>query len=83
MRLTVLPVRQVQAPLARLLVRQPALISDTRQACRVPTSAVVLSVFGMHALRLGSVNELEAQLRIPSRWEPWVGPRKPSADTLG
>lgn len=60
-----------------------ALISDTRQASRVPTSAVFLSVFGMHALRLGSFNELEAHLRIPGRWEPWVGARKPSADTLG
>lgn len=37
----------------------------------------------MHALRLGSFNELETQLRMPGRWEPWVGPRKPSADTLG
>jgi Transposase DDE domain len=56
---------------------------DNRQSPEVPASAVFLSVFGMHALRLGSFNELEAQLRIARRWEPWVGPRKPSADTLG
>lgn len=37
----------------------------------------------MHAVRLGSFNELEQQLNIPARWEPWVGTRKPSADTLG
>ncbi len=60
-----------------------ARISDTRHDPEVPTSAVFLSVFGMHALRLGSFNDLEAHLRIPGRWEPWVGPRKPSADTLG
>jgi hypothetical protein len=58
-------------------------IRDTRQNPDVPTSAVFLSVFAMHALRLGSLNELETQFRIPGRWEPWVGPRKPSADTLG
>lgn len=58
-------------------------LRDTRQRSQIPTSAVVLSVFGMHALRLGSFNELEANLRIPGRWEPWVGSRKPSADTLG
>ncbi|MGH7535234.1 MAG: transposase, partial [Gemmatimonadales bacterium] len=33
--------------------------------------------------RLGSFHELEARLRIPGCWEAWVGPRKPSADTLG
>lgn len=58
-------------------------LRDARQFPQVPTSSVFLSVFAMHALRLGSFNELEAQLRIPCRWEPWVGTRKPSADSLG
>jgi len=58
-------------------------IRDSRRNPEIPASAVFLSVFGMHALRLGSFNELEAQLRMPSRWESWVGLRKPSADTLG
>lgn len=60
-----------------------ALVHDSRRNPEVPTSAVFLSVFAMHALRLGSFNNLEAHLRIPGRWEPWVGSRKPSADTLG
>ena len=56
---------------------------DSRQDPEIPTAAVFLSIFAMHALRLGSFNELEAQLRMPGRWEPWVGPRAPSADALG
>lgn len=60
-----------------------AVIRDARQDPEVPTSAVFLSVFGMHAVRLGSFNGLEQQLKIPKRWDPWVGPLKPSADTLG
>lgn len=58
-------------------------IRDGRRNPEIPASAVFLSVFGMHALHLGSFNELEAQLRIPARWESWTGPAKPSADTLG
>lgn len=58
-------------------------VHDTRKAPRIPASAIFLSVFGMHALRLGSFNEMEQQLKIPARWEPWVGKLKPSADTLG
>jgi hypothetical protein len=75
--------------LARYLERhwefrdRAALLRDGRQDPQVPTAAVFLSVFAMHAMRLGSFNELEAQLRIAGRWEPWVGRRKPSADTLG
>lgn len=37
----------------------------------------------MFALRLRSFNALEEELRLPLRWERWVGPKKPSADTLG
>lgn len=58
-------------------------LQDSRLYCQVPTSAVFLSVFGMFATRLPSLNAMEGELRLPGRWEPWVGPRKPSADTLG
>ena len=58
-------------------------LKDTRQYCQFPTSAVFLSVFGMMAQRLGSLNELEEQLRLPRRWDAWTGPKKPSADTIG
>ena len=57
-------------------------VRDSRHKPTVPTSAVFLSVFGMHTVRHGSINALEQQLQIPGRWEPWVGPIKPSADTV-
>jgi Transposase DDE domain len=37
----------------------------------------------MYVLRLRSFNTLEQELRLPSRWEAWVGGCKPSADTIG
>lgn len=58
-------------------------LGDTRQSAQIPTASVFLSALGMYALRLPSFNELEQQLKLPGRWEPWVGPRKPSADTMG
>ena len=39
-------------------------VRDTRQNPPIPTSAVFLSVFGMHAVRHGSINALEQQLKI-------------------
>jgi hypothetical protein len=58
-------------------------LRDTRQYPQIPTSSVFLSVFGMMAQRLGSLNGLEQQLRMPGRWDAWTGPKKPSADTVG
>lgn len=60
-----------------------ATLRDSRKQPKIPTSAVFLTVFLTHATRLGSFNGAEQQLKIPGRWEPWVGPLKPSADTLG
>lgn len=57
-------------------------VRDSRQHAQVPSPAVFLSAFGMHVVRLGSLNGLELQFQIPGRWEPWVGPIKPSADTM-
>jgi hypothetical protein len=37
----------------------------------------------MYVLRLRSFNALEEELRLGSRWEAWIGPRRPSADTIG
>lgn len=56
---------------------------DSRQDPDIPSSAIFLSVFGMDARRMGSLNRLEAELRIPARWEPLVGKRKPSAEAVG
>ena len=57
-------------------------VRDSRKNSTIPTSAIFLSVFGMHSIRLGSLNGLEQQLQIPGRWEPLVGPVKPSADAV-
>lgn len=64
----------------------PALVQhvrDNRPAAQIPASSVFLSTFGLFAVRFPSFNALEQELRIPARWEPWVGSIKPSADTLG
>ncbi|MEK7516021.1 MAG: transposase, partial [Patescibacteria group bacterium] len=58
-------------------------LKDHRLYAQIPTQAVFLSCFGMFSLRLPSFNELEQQLKIPQRWDGWVGPAKPSADALG
>ena len=58
-------------------------LRDTRRRPRIPTATVWLCAFTMFAVRLPSFHGLEQELRRPRRWERWVGPRKPSADTLG
>ena len=58
-------------------------VRDRRPRCRIPPSSIFLSVFGMFSIRLQSFNELELQFQIPRRWKPFIGPRLPSADTLG
>lgn len=57
--------------------------TDSRAWSKISTSSVYLSCFGMFVLRLQSFNALEAELKLPHRWEAWVGKEKPSADTLG
>lgn len=58
-------------------------LQDTRRRPQVPTSSVWLAVFALFALRFRSFNAFEQELRRPRVWEAWVGPRKPSADTMG
>ena len=58
-------------------------LRDTRRRPRIPTATVWLCAFTMFAVRLPSFHGLEQELRRPRRWERWVGPCKPSADTLG
>lgn len=58
-------------------------VRDSRSAAVIPTSSVFLSAFGLFATRRPSFNAMEQDLKMPSRWEPWVGKSKPSADTLG
>ncbi len=58
-------------------------LRDTRPQPQIPTAAVWTSAFFMIATRRGSLNAIESELRVPRRLEPLVGPRKPSADTVG
>jgi hypothetical protein len=58
-------------------------LRDSRRRPQIATSCVWLCAFGMFALRFRSFNAFEQELRRPRVWEAWVGPRKPSADTLG
>lgn len=58
-------------------------LRDDRKRPQIPTAAIFTSVLMMCATRLNSLNALEGELRIPRRWEKIVGPRKPSADSIG
>jgi hypothetical protein len=58
------------------------LLKDERKNPSIPTVSVFLGLFGGFAVRSGSLNQLEAQFKIPGRWERWIGSRKPSADTI-
>jgi len=58
-------------------------VRDSRPRSQIPAANIFLSVFGLFAVRLSSLNEMEQQLKIPRRWDAFVGKRKPSADTIG
>ncbi|MDP2865092.1 MAG: hypothetical protein Q8O90_02500 [Elusimicrobiota bacterium] len=58
------------------------LLKDGRKSPSVPTASVFLGLFGMFMLRLGSINQLASQFKIPGRWERWVGRITPSGDTI-
>lgn len=60
-----------------------ARLRDDRVAPQIPTSNVFRSVFLLFALRLGSFNRLEQELKRRGRWDSLIGGRKPSADTVG
>ena len=60
-----------------------ATLQDDRERPQVCTMAVWSSVFALFATQRGSLHALEGELRIPKRLEALVGPRKPSADTIG
>lgn len=58
-------------------------LRDTRVNPQIPANAVWTSVFLMFALRLGSLNRLEQELRRGGSWRKLLGGRPPSADTVG
>ena len=55
-------------------------ISDTRPKPQISTRSALLSSFIMHLTRLGSLNALDAELRLP---KSFIGKDNPSADTIG
>jgi len=60
-----------------------AAFGDARLRPQITTSAIWTSAFAMFATRLGSLNAMESELRVPKRLDGLLGPRKPSADTVG
>jgi Holliday junction resolvase-like predicted endonuclease len=58
-------------------------ILDSRERPQISVSSVWSSTFFMFAARLGSLNAIESELRIPKRMDGFVGKKKPSADTIG
>lgn len=58
-------------------------VRDDRQEPQIPTGAIWTSTFAMLAMGAGSLHAMESQLRVPKRLDGLVGPRKPSADTIG
>ncbi len=65
------------------LCEQVCRLRDSRRRPQIPTSTVWLAAFALFALRFRSFNAFEQELRRPRVWEAWLGPRKPSADTMG
>ena len=58
-------------------------ITDTRSASRISTPSILWSSVAMHVTRLGSLNALDVELRLPKRIESFMGKDKPSVDTIG
>jgi hypothetical protein len=58
-------------------------ITDTRSMPQISTQSVLLSSSIMHLTRLGSLNALDVELRLPKRIESFIGEDKPSVDTIG
>lgn len=60
-----------------------ATLKDYRVKPQISTSSIWLSAFAMFTTRRPSLNSIETLLRIPKRLDNLIGPRKPSADTIG
>jgi len=58
-------------------------ITDTRSKPQISTQSVLISSLIMQLTRLGSLNALDAQLRLPKRVDSFIGKDKPSVDTIG
>lgn len=57
-------------------------ISDTRLKPQISTQSVLLSVFTMALSRLGSLNAMKVELRLPKKLDALIA-KKPGIDTIG
>ncbi len=60
-----------------------ARLTDSRLEPVIPTAAVFGTAFAMFATCRGSLNGIDQQRHFPGRLQNFVGPRVPSADTVG
>ena len=58
-------------------------ITDTRAKPQISTQSILISSLIMHLTRLGSLNALDVELRLPKKVESFIGKDKPSVDTIG
>jgi hypothetical protein len=63
--------------------QQVATLTDSRPQPVIPTKAVFATAFTMFATRRGSLNGMDKERRLHRRLQDLVGPRVPSADTVG
>jgi hypothetical protein len=60
-----------------------ARLTDSRPEPMIPTAAVFGTAFAMFATCRGSLNGIDKDRHFPGRLERFVGPRVPSADSVG
>lgn len=60
-----------------------ATLTDSRKAPIIPTASVFHTAFYMSATARGSLNAIDKDRHFPGRLRRLVGPRVPSADTVG
>jgi hypothetical protein len=58
-------------------------ITDIRLKPQINTRSVLMSSLIMHLTRLGSLNALDVELRLPKKIASFIGKDKPSVDTIG
>ena len=58
-------------------------ITDIRSKPQIDTRSVLISSLIMQLTRLGSLNALDSELRLPRKIESFIGKDKPSVDTIG
>jgi len=58
-------------------------LTDSRREPVIPTAAIFGTAFAMFATGRGSLNGIDKERHFPGRLRNFVGPRVPSADTVG